>query len=709
STGGGHYNVYIQPKCDGRWYLFNDQYVKEVDKSDAIQDNFGRKPLSQAKQKQITSYYGYSYTGYSNKDIQEANKIFSAYMLVYIKKSALNSILLDVVEKDIPMYIREAIIARREAKTRLTFKIFTDAGLVRKYNSALLASMQALARSKKAGRQLTKQELVKVAAQAVLNAKTKQAGQDAANKQQEDEEDEPDIYTWIDNTDTTNTEQSVDETEAQENILIKILKTQIFDVSNSVESLSISRQATLQKFREEIQAKTNINAKKMRIWRLLQKEIKEDEGIEVTPDNLFNNDNDDNEQTNDEQKESEMDKDKDNEKEIENKNKEKDNKSKKADLKQKGNTTASSTVTKAPSKVQQPSYTNYPYELLKKTRYYKQRVIKKYQKNTLYNYNNNFSNTVKLYMLYTSIDPPFSYSQNYGISEAQNQIQLQQQQLKTSENKQTDPKLKGKEQTSSPGHFDSIQASATGSTIPVSSQYPESKNKQQQQQQQQLVLPPPHLSSIITLAMQREIEETNKKSSQQDKKLIQTLFNATINYIFVEDVSKLPQSQFIPFNPPTTTQQQTVDIKDKEKDSKSKDKENKSKDKDKDKDSQKDTKSDSTNQQHIIQQQQQHSSTPSPQLNSLSQSQSQSQQSQQQPNIPIFPRQYPQYFLFVRFFDKSTHTIGFIGRIALQNEDTLLTTAIPQIYQLLVDLAGVESLKTAQSTLRLTAKSKSAV
>ncbi|KAA6352959.1 MAG: hypothetical protein EZS28_051514, partial [Streblomastix strix] len=209
--------------------------------------------------------------------------------------------------------------------------------------------MQALARSKKAGRQLTKQELVKVAAYAVLNAKTKYVGQDAANQEEEEVVEDPDIYYRIDNSNTTNTEQSADEAEAQENILIKILKTQIFDISNSVESLSISRQATMRKFREEIQAKTNINAKQMRIWRLLQKEIKEDEGIEVSSDNLFyNDDDDDNETTNDEQKESEIDKDQD--KEIDNKNKEKDNKSKKADLIQKGNTTASSALVKTQSK-----------------------------------------------------------------------------------------------------------------------------------------------------------------------------------------------------------------------------------------------------------------------------------------------------------------------------------------------------------------------
>ncbi|KAA6362436.1 MAG: hypothetical protein EZS28_042037, partial [Streblomastix strix] len=73
-TNEGHYNVYIQPKCDGRWFLFDDQCVKEVNKSDAIKDNFGRKPLQLAMQKQIINDSGQTYTGYSNKDILEANK-----------------------------------------------------------------------------------------------------------------------------------------------------------------------------------------------------------------------------------------------------------------------------------------------------------------------------------------------------------------------------------------------------------------------------------------------------------------------------------------------------------------------------------------------------------------------------------------------------------------------------------------------------------
>ncbi|KAA6370483.1 MAG: hypothetical protein EZS28_033990, partial [Streblomastix strix] len=238
-TNESHYKVYIQPKCDGRWYLFNDQYVKEVDKSDAIKDNFGRLQ----NQELITNQ------NMNDQNNLETNKVFSAYMLVYIKRSVLKSVLLDTIESDIPIYIREAIIARREAKTRLTFKIFTDTGLVRKYNSALHASMQALARSKRVGRQLTKMELVKVAAQAVLNAKTKQAGYDAANQQQQEHEEDPDIYTWIDNTDTSNTDQSADEAETQEIILSQLLKQQIFDDSNSVETLSISRQTTLQKRR----------------------------------------------------------------------------------------------------------------------------------------------------------------------------------------------------------------------------------------------------------------------------------------------------------------------------------------------------------------------------------------------------------------------------------------------------------------------------
>lgn len=63
-------------------------------------------------------------------------------MLVYIKKSAIKHIFLDITEEDIPLYIRKSIVAQREAKNIITFKIFTDAGLVRRYNSALVAALK---------------------------------------------------------------------------------------------------------------------------------------------------------------------------------------------------------------------------------------------------------------------------------------------------------------------------------------------------------------------------------------------------------------------------------------------------------------------------------------------------------------------------------------------------------------------------------------
>ena len=40
-THGGHYVVFINPKCDGQWWKFNDDVVSRCTKQEAIDNNFG--------------------------------------------------------------------------------------------------------------------------------------------------------------------------------------------------------------------------------------------------------------------------------------------------------------------------------------------------------------------------------------------------------------------------------------------------------------------------------------------------------------------------------------------------------------------------------------------------------------------------------------------------------------------------------------------
>merc|ERR1719481_1483141 len=77
---GGHYVVFINPNCDGKWCKFDDDVVSRCTVREAIQNNFG---------------------GADNDDVA-AKQSSNAYMLVYVRKSSLKDILCPVDEKDIP-------------------------------------------------------------------------------------------------------------------------------------------------------------------------------------------------------------------------------------------------------------------------------------------------------------------------------------------------------------------------------------------------------------------------------------------------------------------------------------------------------------------------------------------------------------------------------------------------------------------------------
>lgn len=112
-NNGGHYVVFINPKLndDNNWFKFDDEIVSKCSKRDAINNNYG-------------------YTNSSNNTNQEANndenedtnelllfknnslrQTTNAYMLVYIKESLKDDILLDV--NDIPVKLKEKILEEK--------------------------------------------------------------------------------------------------------------------------------------------------------------------------------------------------------------------------------------------------------------------------------------------------------------------------------------------------------------------------------------------------------------------------------------------------------------------------------------------------------------------------------------------------------------------------------------------------------------------
>ena len=98
---GGHYVVFINPRGDGKWCKFDDDVVSRCTENEAIKNNFG-----------------------GNDDEVGARQSTNAYMLVYIRKSALKNVLCEVRETDIPEAMADRLneekkleIAKRKEKS----------------------------------------------------------------------------------------------------------------------------------------------------------------------------------------------------------------------------------------------------------------------------------------------------------------------------------------------------------------------------------------------------------------------------------------------------------------------------------------------------------------------------------------------------------------------------------------------------------------
>ncbi|XP_065302370.2 ubiquitin carboxyl-terminal hydrolase 7 isoform X9 [Dermacentor albipictus] len=84
---GGHYVVFINPRGDGRWCKFDDDVVSRCTKQEAIDHNFGG----------------------TDEDVAVSRHCTNAYMLVYIRDSAINEVLQPVTENDIPEQLVERL------------------------------------------------------------------------------------------------------------------------------------------------------------------------------------------------------------------------------------------------------------------------------------------------------------------------------------------------------------------------------------------------------------------------------------------------------------------------------------------------------------------------------------------------------------------------------------------------------------------------
>ncbi|KAG8878853.1 hypothetical protein FRB98_005967 [Tulasnella sp. 332] len=124
---GGHYFALIKPDKHTRWLKFDDDRVTAVTDKEVLEENYGGEgnvpngvlPVAQRNQ------------------VRASKRMTNAYMLVYIRDSAVDSVLAPFTEKDTPPHLKQRLEDERqqaEAKKRereeqhlyLTAKIITD-------------------------------------------------------------------------------------------------------------------------------------------------------------------------------------------------------------------------------------------------------------------------------------------------------------------------------------------------------------------------------------------------------------------------------------------------------------------------------------------------------------------------------------------------------------------------------------------------------
>lgn len=97
----GHYYAYLKPTKDGHFYRFDDDKVVRVTEKEVLEENYGgeydfsNKPLS------VRQQYA---RGLSTK------RSMNAYMLVYIRKSRLDQVLVPITKDDVPPHIGKLTI-----------------------------------------------------------------------------------------------------------------------------------------------------------------------------------------------------------------------------------------------------------------------------------------------------------------------------------------------------------------------------------------------------------------------------------------------------------------------------------------------------------------------------------------------------------------------------------------------------------------------
>ncbi|CCW69395.1 unnamed protein product [Phytomonas sp. Hart1] len=98
NTGFGHYYCFLL--CSGQWYKFNDERVTPASFKDVYGDNFG----------------GYHLNYWGSLEPQ----VSTAYMLVYIRSSQMDSLLCPIGPEDVPKHVIDQLLREKQEEERIS-------------------------------------------------------------------------------------------------------------------------------------------------------------------------------------------------------------------------------------------------------------------------------------------------------------------------------------------------------------------------------------------------------------------------------------------------------------------------------------------------------------------------------------------------------------------------------------------------------------
>ncbi|OOQ85624.1 putative ubiquitin C-terminal hydrolase (HAUSP) [Penicillium brasilianum] len=126
SLDAGHYYAFLKPTKDGHWYRFDDDRVNRATEKEVLEENYGGEYEFANGTTGVRQPYTHRYS---------TKRSMNAYMLVYIRKTRSDNVLLPITNEDVPSHIAKRVAEDRaemlqRQKERDTAHLYMNVGVL---------------------------------------------------------------------------------------------------------------------------------------------------------------------------------------------------------------------------------------------------------------------------------------------------------------------------------------------------------------------------------------------------------------------------------------------------------------------------------------------------------------------------------------------------------------------------------------------------